>query len=462
MTGADVCILVRSVERGDPHAWTDDWDRLSVRAALYAPLVCRASSGVFLPAAASSWSFNATATYWTFFLSPDVVFSDGSALTAEDVIYSLQRASSSQVFGELGTSGLLHRYLGQARYSAIDRLTVVIALPDPMADLLDLLADVAILSSHNPTAFSGRYRLVDEFSDRLVMERLQGKTSARRMEWRSVAEARERFSQVVHGTADLANITACREMRIGNDRPVRLIQQASHEVTTLFCQADRGPCVDARVRLALNLLTDRTRLINEVLNGAGAPVCYPLTPSHFGWDPLLPDYPFDPQQALGLLERAGRLHNLDLVMDLPERMPDEARWIGAWLQRSWAEYGIGLQLRVHVDRPAYAAAVQARQTGDLCCFDSSPFSSFRCLREKIYSRAAGPWWYGYRNNKIDQLLESSWAAADDNHRRGLVQQVLHEMYSDPPWLALYRPYETWLVNQRLVGWQPGSDGVMRF
>ena len=46
-------------------------------------------------------------------------------------------------------------------------------------------------------------------------------------------------------------------------------------------------------------------------------------------------------------------------------------------------------------------------------FDSSPWSTYRVLREKIHSGLRGPWWEGYENTEVDALIEQ---AQEDGRR----------------------------------------------
>jgi len=53
-----------------------------------------------VPAAAESWEYNADATIVTFTLRPDLKYSDGSPLTAENFVYAAQRNCDSATAGE--------------------------------------------------------------------------------------------------------------------------------------------------------------------------------------------------------------------------------------------------------------------------------------------------------------------------------------------------------------------------
>ena len=72
-----------------------------------------------------------------------------------------------------------------------------------------------------------------------------------------------------------------------------------------------------------------------------------------------------------------------LIIDLPTSLPDEAPLLGQMIAEDFAAVGLDVELRHYEDRTAYAHRVKDKRIHDLCCFDSSPLSTYRVLREKI-------------------------------------------------------------------------------
>ncbi len=100
------------------------------------------------PALASSWDASSDLTRFTFRLRPDATFSDGSALTATDVVASLRRVAAqggaslagsalADVVGARTADGATG---GLEGIEAPDATTVVITLTRPEADLPTILA----------------------------------------------------------------------------------------------------------------------------------------------------------------------------------------------------------------------------------------------------------------------------------------------------------------------------------
>ena len=138
--------------------------------------------------------------------------------------------------------------------------------------------------------------------------------------------------------------------------------------TIFMCNLLSGICTDRRVRQALNYALDVSSLIETVMDGAAAPLNGPLTPLHFGRDPLVPSYSYSPEKALELLREAGYEKGLDVVLDIPAILPDEAPRLAELMAEQYEKVNIHATIREFKNRPKYATMVRAKQIDDACCF----------------------------------------------------------------------------------------------
>jgi peptide/nickel transport system substrate-binding protein len=102
-----------------------------------------APDGSILPGLAESWEIAPDALSWTFTLREGVTFHDGLPMTAEDVVFSFDRAVA-----EGSTNAQKQLFSGIAEVTAIDDRTLEIALDEPKGSLLFNLAwgDAVIVS----------------------------------------------------------------------------------------------------------------------------------------------------------------------------------------------------------------------------------------------------------------------------------------------------------------------------
>src|SRR5262245_32218273 len=121
----------------DPHALALLY-QTRIASQIYEALVGRDRDFKLEPALALSWQ-NIDAKTWRFKLRPDVKFHDGTVLTADDVVFSIERALAK-------TSQRLFQLRGITGARKVDGLTVDILLSAPDAVLPDKLWLIGIMS----------------------------------------------------------------------------------------------------------------------------------------------------------------------------------------------------------------------------------------------------------------------------------------------------------------------------
>lgn len=467
---ASLTVVQPSVTLADPHVLSDIRDRRSIIDSIYDSLVRRRDDGGFSPWLALDWQVHDGCRHWRFTLREQVHCHDGSLLSAEDVVASLQRALSPELPGELGTQGVLRSYLQGAEIFVADAHTVAIDSPLPVADLLDLLVDIPVVPRHALAGLpsgaigSGPYQLESVEAGRLTLRAFAshwaGCPPAERLHWLAEPDALHRLQLLSDGQADLV-VEPDRRLS-ASDTPGLLSAPAYLCVIFLF-NLQQGPCQDLRVRQALSHAIDLDAIIadQQIAAGAAQPLAGPLAPRHAAAAPALLPYAYDPERARSLLHAAGFADGLTLDIDLPARFPDESIALAQRIAGYFAAVGVQANLHVHHDRPAYAEMIRSKKFGDLCCFDSSPASSWRVFSEKLDERRQGPWWQGYRSAALNQLLDQAASQADAARRARLLQAAYRQVHQDVPWLFLYAPESRWLLGPRAQGWQASPEGRVR-
>ena len=262
--------------------------------------------------------------------------------------------------------------------------------------------------------------------------------------------------------ADLAHGTMIAVRDGAGASPGATVATSTSLCVAFLCNCQSGPCRDRRVRQALNYGVDVDEIVATLLDGAGTSLSGPLTPLHLGYDADLAPYAYDPDRARALLNDAGYAGGLELTVDIPTSHPDEAPELTRVIAEQLSRIGVTLVIRAHQDRQAYAEMVRAKQIGDACCFDSSPQSTFRVLREKLDGRSKGPWWQGYTSPEVTALIDVAARTPDTNQRRQVYQQAVRVIHEDAPWLFLYSPDVRFVRGTRLGGWRPGPNGLIQF
>ncbi len=439
------------VEVGDPHVTSDNRERLGILRALVEPLVRRLSEGGFEACLAAKWSVSSDARTWAFAIREGVRFHDGTPFTVEDCAVSLRRIRDSDITGELGTTGVIQSYLRESRIEVVASGRLVIELQRPNADFLDVVSEIPILKRHDieeagvRLVGTGPYRLCEVCEERVVIERNANYWGApsivTTVEWLALPSSAARLDALTEGSVDVAVALAADDRDgIAPDQDVALTWVRTPVCTVFMLDLMEGPLLDARVRQALNYGVDVPSLVTTTLGpDAAIPIAGPLTSRHLGFDGGVAGYGFQPDISRRLLDEASPESPLRITLDVPTHNPDEAVAMVARMAETLATIGIECSYSAHADRTAYAEMVRAKKLHDGACFDSSPASTHRTLREKFHSGVKGPWWLGYDNPNVNQAIEEAEAEPHTTVRRNHYRRAYRLISEDAPWLFLYNP-----------------------
>ena len=286
---------------------------------------------------ARSWEISEDGLTIAFQLRDGVTFSDGRALTADDVAFTF-----AFIMNEAIAAPRSRAYLEKLEsVEAISPLEVVFRFREPYFNALALAGGMAVMPRHfyepylqEPATFneskglllgSGPYRLADPKSwtpDLGIVElernpRYWGPAtpSFNRILWRVIENDSARLT--TFRNRDIDSYTARPREYQGLRDDAALVEQArSFEFMNAVAgysyigwNQRRGGeptrFADRRVRQAMTWLTDRTRIIDEIMLGYAEPAVSPFSPRSPQHDPAIEPRAFDPDKATALLAEAG-------------------------------------------------------------------------------------------------------------------------------------------------------------
>jgi len=473
MTRRFISVVQFSVDVGDPHICSDSMNRGNIIDAIYEPLASRIGPGVYSPTLASSWNVGSDGLTWLFKLRESVRFHNGEKLTGNDVVETLKRVVDPAIGGAFGTQGTYASYIGDAEFTSPSKYSFQLTTKEPMADLLDLLSEMPIAPrdelSNLPNEYigTGPYQLGGKSRDEIALESNRKywggkKAIADEVSWIKEDDPIERAEMVANREADIATtIGLAGNKSLAGATRVKPFSIKSSLCIIFMMNCGEGVCTDVRVRQALNYGLDIDKVVKEVKEGAATRLNGYMNPHHFGHNKETKTYPYDPDQAKKLLAEAGYGEGMKLTIDIPTRMPDEGLAVGGMMKEYYGKIGVDVEVVSYADRAAYAEMVRDKNIHDMCCFDSSPISTFRVLREKIHSGHKGPWWEGYHNEEVNGLIDAAQKTFDDKARESIYGQVFQIIRDDAPWVFLYRPTFYWAINKKLGDWAPTSRGSVK-
>jgi peptide/nickel transport system substrate-binding protein len=215
-----------------------------------------------------------------------------------------------------------------------------------------------------------------------------------------------------------------------------------------------GPQTDKRVRQAVAMGVDMKTNIKKVLEGNGVLLGSPLTDKHFGYDPSVTPYDYNPEKAKKLLAEAGHPKGFDFTINSPtgrylndkemaEAVAGDLRKIGINATVKTHEWGTYMnRMYSHNNAPAYLLG-----WGNTS-FDAD-FTINPLMRSgKLLSNVSFP--------KLDALIDQGISTMDPKKRQKIYSDAVKIMKEEVPWAWTYQQVDIYGVNER-VNWKARTD-----
>ena len=461
----------------DPHITTDATSA-QIIVELFGGLVTIDTDLNVVPDLAESWDTSFDGLRYTFHLRPDAKFHDGKPVTAEDVRWSLERATdpltqspvADQYLGDI--VGVKEKLNGDAGtisgLRVVDEHTVEITIDGPKSYFLAKLTYPTgfVLDRENVEANprrwfrqpngTGPFRLSNyQIGESLVLSRnelyhlgppkleevefiLSGGTSMLMYE-----------NDEIHiagvGLADLDRI-----LDTGNKLNSELIQAPpSFSVQYIGFNVAEPPFDDPKFRQALNLAIDKQEITSVVLGDQVVPAKGILPPRFPGFDPDVQGYGFDPDRARQLLSESKYGADLD---NLPPITLTTAGSFGAVISldmevvlQMWEK---NLGVKVEIQQTEFATFLKDLNRRRFQMFDIGWIADYpdpeNFLDILFYSESSNNH-TNYSNPEVDRLLERARTETDKTARYQLYHQAEQQILDDAPWVPLWYSGERYVL-----------------
>ncbi|HYY45646.1 MAG TPA: ABC transporter substrate-binding protein [Candidatus Angelobacter sp.] len=303
---------------GEATAGSNDIDAL-----LFEPLVRVLPTGAIQGRLASHWDVSPDGRTYSFTLRSNARWSDGSPVSADDVVFTVRTVQDPQFPG-----ALLNQSWKDIIATAIDAQHVRFALPGHNAGFMANLQLLYVVPSHllagksiaelasaspnlNPVG-TGPFRLLTQSADRIELER---NPFSWRRPWIDTVTLRSFPSQAAALDAldrgqihALANLTPAGATRERASKTVNVLTASTYQYGALLfnLKADAPYFQDGNVRLAIAKAIDRQAIIRDVLGGQAVPDDSPIPRSiTWAYDGAAQQPAHDAGSAVKLLDDAG-------------------------------------------------------------------------------------------------------------------------------------------------------------
>ncbi len=441
-----------------------------------------------IPGLAQSWRA-VDATTWEFKLRKGVKFHDGSDLTAEDVIFSLERPLN--IKGSPGGFAAYVRMISEKQI--VDPLTIRLKTATPYGALPQELNSIMIVSkkiaqnatpedfeSGRATIGTGPYKFV-RFArgERVELARNDqywgGRTAWEKVTLRILPTDPVRTAALLSGeidviehvpSADLEKLNKNNKLRIDQSTSWRTIflhldqyRAQSPLITINNKPSDKNPFMDVRVRRAISKAINRQAIVDRVMEKLAIPAGNIVSPSVFGHNPDLKPDAYDPEGAKKLLAEAGYPNGFGVTLSGPNnRYINDEQVLQAVAQMLTR---IGIQTKVEaLPLNAYLGKVRKGDTS-FSLLGWGSFAGDLALRSTLATpspeKGWGAWnWAKYSNAKLDQLLGQSLASVDIKQRESLAREAAAVALTDVAVIPLHHQIVSWAMKSN-ISYVPRTD-----
>ena len=464
---------------------------------LFMGLATRNREGRTVPGIAESYEVSADGLTWRFRLRPGLRWSDGTPMTAEDVVWSFRRLMQPETGARYAANLYVIRN-GRAVNRGAPPETLGVRAPDPQTVEFTLERPVPyflrVLNS-NATVPVPRHVIEREGRNWTRPGVMVSNGAFRLAEWvpntRIVLDKNENFHEadrvalnrvVYFPTDDTASLV--RRFRSGEvdivlnfppdqaeflekTYPGQVKAVSNYGLYYYMFNTGRPPFNDVRVRRALALAVDRDAIVQRILKGDSEPA-WTLVPSDISGYRRLPPpdaaRPFAERQAEArrLLAEAGFGPARPLTFELTYDTKEESRQIALAVTDMWKAVGVEPKLVATDFRGVTNSARSGRY--DMIRYQwfapyDDPSTFFALVRSGSPTNLSG-----YGNPEAERLVAAADGLADPEERMRRLAEAERAIMADWPLLPLYFTSARRLVAGRVEGWvdAPGGNVASRF
>jgi oligopeptide transport system substrate-binding protein len=453
----------------DPHLTTDATSA-QIIVEVFGGLVTIDKDLNVVPDLAESWDTSDGGRVYTFRLRPDAKFHNGKQVTAEDVRWSLERATNpltespvvDQYLGDI--VGVDEKLNGDARtitgVRVIDDQTIEITIDEAKSYFLAKLTypTAFILDRENIEANprnwfrqpngTGPFRLSEyKVGETLLLSRFENYHlgPAKLGEVELILSGGTSMLMYENDEIHIAGVGLADLDRLldpNNSLNSELKKAApSFSIQYIGLNVNEPPLDDPKVRQALNLAIDKQEIATIVLGDQVVPASGILPPGFPGFNPNVNGYSFDPVRAKQLLRESKYGDNLDSI---PPITITTAGSFGANVSldmevvlQMWEK---NLGISAEFQQTEFATFLKDLHKRRFQMFDIGWIADYpdpeNFLDILFYSGSSNNH-TNYNNTEVDRLLLEARVETDDTVRFSIYNEVEQMILDDAPWIPLW-------------------------
>lgn len=437
------------------------------------------------PSLAESWKVSPDGLVWTFNLRKDVKFHSGNPLTADDAVYSLQRAihlkdQPAFIITQFG--------LTPESIKALDKHTVQITLAKKFAGGLFLsclsaavasVVDSQVVKQHVAktdkypdgdfgvtwlslnSAGSGPFILRKwERGESTILDanpnHFRFPPKVKRVVFKEIPEATSRRLQIEKGDIDIAwQMLPDQVNEMAKNKDLHIVKFPATQITYFSANVTRPHLSDKRVRMAMRYAVDYDGIVNKILGGAAKQINTFIPEGFAGYEPQIL-YKTDLEKARQLMKEAGVAQGFETTLDHLDATPQPE--VAQSIQSTLAKIGIKVQINKMVGAQLYPKYRAQKHDMILGAWgpdyidphtNAQPFAD-HTAKQLAYRNV-------YYNDQTAKMVQEAGVEMDNDKRIAIYQAANKIIQEDGPYVFLYQPLYLHAVRNTVQGFLPGSN-----
>jgi peptide/nickel transport system substrate-binding protein len=402
---------------------------------------------------------------WTIRVRSGIEFHNGKTMTADDVIYSLQRIVNPKL-GLFGGGGLIPS-INPHRIKKLDKYTVRLflkrrdsTLPQQLANYTNNIVPVGYDKWPHPQVGTGPF-VLDSFSP--------GRQSVHHRNpnyWRTgqpyfdkvivldFPDDSARVNALISNQVDaIISVPGAQAARIKSTSQLALLESVAGSYNPFVMRIDQDPFTDVRVRQAFRLIIDRPQMVEQALNGFGRVGNDLFAIFDPDYNHSLPQRHQDLEKAKGLLKAAGK-ENLTIDLQTTPAATGMLEMAQVFAQQA---KGAGVTVNVkNLDQSVFFGSNWLKWTFATDYWGTRPYLAQVAIVELPTAANNETHWPPKRSSFTARYTQAL-ATLDDAKRRSIVHEMQAEEHESGGYIIPYFNNLLDAYNTRVKGLKPSKN-----
>ena len=404
------------------------------------------------PRIAESYEISDDGLDYTFHLRDDVTFHDGTPVTADDVVFSIELYKSSEYQGS--------QISMLSSVEATDEHTVVCHLDAPYSPFLQGICSPMIASKayyesseddfvNNPIG-SGPYKFVSRAKGSNIKleaneDYYRGAPEIKEVTFEVIPDSSTKAIALQTGEVNFAEIDSATKPQLEANPAITIAEVPTSSFSYIAMNTEKEPFNDVKVRQAINYAIDRDNLVAVCYDGEAEVNSNICAKERFGYSDDQFQYTYDPEKAKELLAEAG----IETPYDLGEILVAEKYSnLATVIQNDLKAVGLDVTISVKefnsyisdLQNGSYGiTALNMTLEGDTQTLEMAFTSDYIGIANNAR----------YSDEEMDKLFEQARTETDNDKRAEIFNEIFTKVQDEAIYAVMCNPMTLYAYNSDL-------------